>query len=204
MKHLKERHAFRRHLKQGPRPYSPIFRLTPTVAISNQRILAFGETGVTFRFKDYRRNGPERHCIMTLALYEFIRRFMLHVLPRGFHRIRRYSLFAGSARRANLALARTFLQIARPPERSQADDLEDLRQSCPCRGVFEVVERWQRVRAPPIRTFRVPHGQPCRRFLWGLSGCECIRQNANMMPTIWRDVQAFISAVIDRPPTTFA
>src|SRR4029077_16671729 len=63
-------------------------RYTPRVAISNRRLIAFDETGVTFRYKDYRRDGPERQRVMTLAPHEFIRRFLLHVLPCGFHRIR--------------------------------------------------------------------------------------------------------------------
>ena len=69
-------------------------RYTHRVAISNRRLLAFDEGGVTFRYKDYRRDGAERHAVMTLATDEFIRRFLLHVLPRGFHRIRHYGLLA--------------------------------------------------------------------------------------------------------------
>ncbi|WP_442947296.1 IS91 family transposase [Novosphingobium sp.] len=179
MKHLTERHAFRRHLKParskrwvvyakppfaGPAAVlAYLSRYTHRVAISNRRILAFDETGVTFRFKDYRRNGLERQCIMTLAPYEFIRRFLLHVLPRGFHRIRHYGLLAGSARQANLALARALLQVAPPPERSHADDVQDLRPPCPCCGgrmhVIETFERWQRARAPPMRTLQIR--EPC-------------------------------------------
>jgi hypothetical protein len=63
-------------------------RYTHRVAISNRRLLAFDEAGVTFRYKDYRRNGADRQRVMTLGTDEFIRRFLLHVLPRGFHRIR--------------------------------------------------------------------------------------------------------------------
>ena len=69
------------------------------MAISNSRLMAFDETGVTFRYKDYRRDGAGRQQFMTLAADEFIRRFLLHVLPRGFHRIRHYGLLAGSARK---------------------------------------------------------------------------------------------------------
>jgi hypothetical protein len=69
-------------------------RYTHRVAISNHRLIAFDEVGVTFRYKDYRRDGPERQRVMTLAPHEFIRRFLLHVLPRGFHRIRHYGLLA--------------------------------------------------------------------------------------------------------------
>ncbi len=60
-------------------------RYTHRVAISNRRLIAFDETGVTFRYKDYRRDGPERQRVMTLAPHEFIRRLLLHVLPHGFH-----------------------------------------------------------------------------------------------------------------------
>ena len=63
-------------------------RYTHRVAIANSRLLALDERGVTFRYKDYRRNGQARYCTMTLSAGEFIRRFLLHVLPKGFHRIR--------------------------------------------------------------------------------------------------------------------
>src|ERR1700731_3927735 len=76
------------------------------VAISNRRLIALDETGVTFRYKDYRRDGAERQRVMTLAPHEFIRRFLLHVLPRGFHRIRHYGLLASSARKVSVARAR--------------------------------------------------------------------------------------------------
>ena len=65
-------------------------RYTHRVAISNSRLLAMDEHGVTFRWKDYRAKGRTRHKIMTLAPEEFMRRFLLHVLPPGFHRIRHY------------------------------------------------------------------------------------------------------------------
>ena len=97
-------------------------RYTHRVAISNQRLLAFDETGVTFRYKDYRRDGPERQRIMTLAPHEFIRRFLLHVLPHGFHRIRHYGLLASSARKANIARARELLAVAPPTEAVEAQE----------------------------------------------------------------------------------
>ena len=65
-------------------------RYTHRVAISNRRLIAFDERGVTFRHKDYRRDSAERYRAMTLTTGEFIRRFMLHVLPKGFHRIRHW------------------------------------------------------------------------------------------------------------------
>ena len=91
-------------------------RYTHRVAISNRRLIAFDESGVTFRYKDYRRDEADRQQVMTLAADEFIRRFLLHVLPRGFHRIRHYGLLAGSVRKACLALARELLDVVAPPD----------------------------------------------------------------------------------------
>ncbi len=92
----------------GRRRCSPTWsRYTHRVAISNSRIIAFDQDGVAFRYKNYRRDGADRQQIMTLAVDEFIRRFLMHVLPRGFHRIRYHGPLAGSAqRKASLALAR--------------------------------------------------------------------------------------------------
>jgi hypothetical protein len=76
----------------GRRRCSPISPATPTgVAISNTRLVALDQRGVTFRYKDYRRDGQARYGTMTLNADEFIRRFLLHVLPKGFHRIRRHT-----------------------------------------------------------------------------------------------------------------
>jgi hypothetical protein len=90
-------------------------RYTHRVAISNSRLLAMDERGVTFRWKDYRAKGKTRHKSMTLSPQEFMRRFLLHVLPGGFHRIRHYGLLANSTRRDNLALARELLHATSPP-----------------------------------------------------------------------------------------
>jgi hypothetical protein len=89
-------------------------RYTHRVAISNSRLLAMDQHGVTFRWKDYRAKGRTRHKIMTLAPEEFMRRFLQHVLPAGFHRIRHYGLLANGARTVNLALARALLNDATP------------------------------------------------------------------------------------------
>ena len=97
-------------------------RYTHRVAISNSRLLAMDERGVTFRWKDYRAKGKTRHKAMTLSPQEFMRRFLLHVLPGGFHRIRHYGLLANSNRRDNLALARQLLQVAPPPTEAAAGD----------------------------------------------------------------------------------
>ena len=84
-------------------------RYTHRVAISNRRLLALDERGVTFRWKDYRAEGRTRHKTMSLSAAEFMRRFLLHVLPGGFHRIRHYGLLANARRKSNLATARTLL-----------------------------------------------------------------------------------------------
>ena len=128
-------------------------RYTHRVAISNRRLIAFGRSGVTFRFKDYRRDGPDRQQIMALATDEFIRRFLLHVLPKGFHRIRHYGLLASSVHKTSIALARQLLNVAPPPDDAEAVEPVDVRPPCPCCGghmvVIEAFERWQQPRAPP-------------------------------------------------------
>ena len=111
-------------------------RYTHRVAISNSRLIALNEAGVTFRYKDYRRNGDERYRTMTLDPGEFIRRFLLHVLPKGFHRIRHYGLFASGNRTANIARARELLAVAPPivedEERKPAAPDEPRVLPCPC------------------------------------------------------------------------
>jgi hypothetical protein len=131
-------------------------RYTHRVAISNQRLIAYDETGVTFRYKDYRREGPERQRVMALAPHEFIRRFLLHVLPHGFHRIRHYGLLTSSARKADIARARELLAGApapSEPETVEASQPLDWRPPCPCCGgrmrIIETFERWMQPRAPP-------------------------------------------------------
>jgi hypothetical protein len=131
-------------------------RYTHRVAISNQRLIAYDGTGVTLRYKDYRREGPERQRVMTLAPHEFLRRFLLHVLPQGFHRIRHYGLLASSARNANIARARELLAVAPPPSEPEPVETSqplDWRPPCPCCGgrmrIIETFERWALPRAPP-------------------------------------------------------
>ena len=87
-------------------------RYTHRVAISNSRLIALDERGVTFRWKDYRAKGRTRHKAMTLEPQEFMRRFLLHVLPGGFHRIRHYGLLANGNRRDCLAVARAALHAS--------------------------------------------------------------------------------------------
>jgi hypothetical protein len=113
-------------------------RYTHRVAISNRRLVSAGEDGVTFKYKDYRIEGPGRYKTMTLATDEFIRRFLIHVLPKGVHRIRHYGLLANGSRAANIAHARTLLAMPqKPPE--TANPAEPAEQSvlprpCPCCG----------------------------------------------------------------------
>ncbi len=127
-------------------------RYTHRVAISNRRLIGLDASGVTFRFKDYRRDGAERYRTMTLAIDEFIRRFLLHVLPRGFHRIRHYGLLASGNRRDNLARARELLATS-PPGVDDTIEPADHRPPCPCCGgrmiIIESFERCSQPRAPP-------------------------------------------------------
>jgi hypothetical protein len=137
-------------------------RYTHRVAISNRRLMAFDETGVTFRYKDYRRDSPDRQRVMTLPTHEFIRRFLLHVLPPGFHRIRHYGLLASSARKANIARARELLAVAPPPEPVAEPEPRDWLPPCPCCGgrmiIIETFGRWRQPRAPPHPS--APTGSP--------------------------------------------
>src|SRR5580704_8246325 len=84
-------------------------RYTHRVAISNRRLIALDERSVTFKVKDYRIEGPGRHTTMTLDIGEFVRRFLTHVLPQGFHRIRHYGLLASGTRAGSIARARRLL-----------------------------------------------------------------------------------------------
>lgn len=170
--HLFDRRAFLRHLAPvrkkrwvvyakppfaGPQAVlAYLSRYTHRVAISNRRLIAFDSRGITFGYKDYRRAGPERQRVMTLAADEFIRRFLLHALPLGFHRIRHYGLLAASSRKTSIALARRLLSVAAEPDEPSSDDPPDQRPPCPCCGghmiVIETFERWQQPRAPPATT----------------------------------------------------
>ena len=126
---------------------------THRVAISNRRLISFDETGVTFRYKDYRRDGVDRQRTMTLRPDEFIRRFLLHVLPKGFHRIRHYGLLASAGRKANVALARQLLAVPAPAEPEEPAPPPDPRPPCPCCGgrmvVIEIFQSAAQARAPP-------------------------------------------------------
>jgi len=132
-------------------------RYTHRVAISNRRLIAADDGGVSFRWKDYRIDGPGRWKTMTLGAHEFIRRFLLHVLPKGFHRIRHYGLFANGNRTESLARARELLAVAPPPKpepaKATADEPRVLPTPCPCCGgrmhVIEVFARGSQPRHRP-------------------------------------------------------
>ena len=135
-------------------------RYTHRVAIANSRLIALDERGVTFRYKDYRRNGQARYRTMTLSAEEFIRRFLLHVLPKGFHRIRHYGLLASAGCKANIARAKQLMAAAMPavdpPAAHDAADPQtttDHRPPCPCCGgrmiIVQIFARSAAPRGPP-------------------------------------------------------
>jgi hypothetical protein len=125
-------------------------RYTHRVAISNSRLIALDEKGVTFKWKDYRIKGRDRLKTMTLDAGEFIRRFLLHVLPSGFHRIRHYGLFAGAVRADNIERARRLLagskgspESAPPDADSDAEPTSSFRRCPCCGGQMIVVETFE-------------------------------------------------------------
>ena len=112
-------------------------RYTHRVAISNRRLIAADENGVAFRYKDYRIDGPGRYTTMTLDTHEFIRRFLMHILPKGLHRIRHYGFLANGTRADNIAKIRALLSVAPRTESSEtaaADQACALPCPCPCCG----------------------------------------------------------------------
>jgi len=109
-------------------------RYTHRVAIANSRLIAFDEQGVTFKCKDYRLPSRDRYKLMTLATDEFIRRFLIHVLPKGLHRIRHYGLFAKGSSAGNIARARELLAVAKHQAEPAATTVEDRNSPCPCCG----------------------------------------------------------------------
>jgi hypothetical protein len=126
-------------------------RYTHRIAISNSRLVTFDDTSVTFRWKDYRANERDRAKVMTLTIAEFIRRFLIHVLPGGFHRIRHYGLFANARRADNIAQARHLLNVkaahVEPGDTGGTGEAEPhtLSHPCPCCGgrliIIETFER---------------------------------------------------------------
>jgi hypothetical protein len=137
-------------------------RYTHRVAIANSRLIAFDNNSVSFKYKDYRIEGPDRYKVMTLATNEFIRRFLIHVLPKGFHRIRHYGLLASGNRAANIAQARKLLAVPsrlKEPEIAQAgaDKARVLPRPCPCcGGRMMIIETFARGCHPQHRPTPTP------------------------------------------------
>ncbi len=172
-RHLADAPAFARYL--GPlrklewvvyakRPFAGpgsvlayLSRYTHRVAIANSRLIGLDDSGVTFTYKDSRAKGRERHKRMTVAPEEFIRRFLLHVLPAGFHRIRHYGLFANGGRADNLTRARALLAVPAPRDHGEplakAEPQPGFGHPCPCCGgpmiIIETFEPGHAPRAPP-------------------------------------------------------
>jgi hypothetical protein len=182
--HLAERKAFAAYLAPlrritwyvyakppfgGPKAVlAYLSRYTHRVAIANSRLIARDQQGVTFRYKDYRADGRARQKVMTLATSEFIRRFLIHVLPKGFHRIRHYGLLARPSCADNIARARELLAVPMPQDHNADADAVDPSEppthshSCPCCGgrmiTIEIFERGSTPRhrpTGPIVAFRI-------------------------------------------------
>jgi Putative transposase/Transposase zinc-binding domain len=130
-------------------------RYTHRVAIGNRRIVGLDDTHVGFRWKDYRQNGHHRSKIMRLEAGEFMRRFLLHVLPDGFHRIRHYGLFANGHRAEKLALCRKLLAVPSISDGVNEHDIDDASAAvddpppCPCcGGRMKIIETFERGTSP--------------------------------------------------------
>jgi hypothetical protein len=140
-------------------------RYTHRVAISNSRLISLDHAGVTFKWKDYRAKGRDRAKVITLATDEFIRRFLIHVLPTGFHRIRHYGMFASHKRGENIARARELLNSPDPqaettnPDAANADEPPALAHPCPCCGgrmiIIETFRRGCSPRTHPTSSIRI-------------------------------------------------
>jgi putative transposase/transposase-like zinc-binding protein len=140
-------------------------RYTHRVAISNARLIRLDDKGVTFKWKDYRIKGRDRLKTMTLDAAEFIRRFLQHVLPSGFHRIRHYGLFAGTVRAHNIERVRRWLAAPKPSSErspteadSEAEGVSSARR-CPCCGgrmiIVETFEGPRPARSPSPSRIRI-------------------------------------------------
>lgn len=135
-------------------------RYTHRIAISNRRLVALDESHVAFTWRDYAHGRAQK--IMRLDGHEFLRRFLLHVLPDGFQRIRHYGFLANSHRQAKLATIRSLLAVLSPPTASAADDASATGEPgepsapCPCCGgammIIEVLPGPHRRRWPRLDT----------------------------------------------------
>jgi Putative transposase/Transposase zinc-binding domain len=144
-------------------------RYTHRIAISNHRLIKADEAGVTFKWKDYRVEGPDRYKTMTLPVDAFIRRFLNHVLPKRFHRIRHYGLLANGNRAANVARARELLSVpsvvldddGKSNNTEDKDHGEVARTPCPsCGGRMIIIETFERGCTPKHRPSPPAHAPP--------------------------------------------
>ncbi|MCX8955491.1 transposase, partial [Ruegeria sp. NA] len=133
-------------------------RYTHRVAISNHRLISADADTVAFRWKDYRIKRGDRMKVMRLSTAEFIRRFLIHVLPTGFHRIRHAGFLANGIRRDRIAMIRRLLDSAPEPDQMAEEepltgaDEEDQLQPCPkCGGPMRVIETFLRGQTPKSR-----------------------------------------------------
>jgi hypothetical protein len=161
----KKWHVYAKRPFGGPKAVlAYLARYTHRVAISSRRLVKTDATGVTFKVKDYRVDGPGRYTTLTLGPHEFIRRLLMHVLPKGLHRIRHYGLLANGQREANLAKARALLRVKeidptddalRRADAEPADTPTVHPRPCPCCGarmlIIETFEGVCRLR---------PHSSP--------------------------------------------
>jgi hypothetical protein len=144
-------------------------RYTHRVAISNRRLVALNNKGVTFKWKDYRRDGRERYAVMTLDTHEFIRRFLMHVLPQGFHRIRYYGLLTSPTRANNIARIRELLAVPLIPidaikaattkasTSAQPEEPKAPEHPCPCCGSrMRIIETFLPGQQPKHRPTPLP------------------------------------------------
>jgi len=129
-------------------------RYTHRVAISNSRLIDCNDHQVTFKWKDYRVKSSHRYKTMRLSIDEFIRRFLIHILPTGFHRIRHFGLFANHVRTRNLHHLRELLHVTETDGEIDADN-DEISTPFVCRNcgapmiIVEVIARRQSPRGPP-------------------------------------------------------
>ena len=133
-------------------------RYTHRVAISNSRLISADAKTVAFKWKDYRTKNADRQKVMRLATDEFIRRFLIHVLPNGFHRIRHYGIIASANRKEYIARIRILLgarsDMNTDTDRSDAENVKPLtlREPCPdCGGTMRIIEAFKRGQLPRTR-----------------------------------------------------
>ena len=138
-------------------------RYTHRVAISNRRLVSLDKTGVTFKWRDYRLEGPERYKQMTLDAGEFIRRFLMHVLPAGFHRIRYYGFLTCQTRARNIARLRELLAAPLIPVdaikalSAKPEEPKTAEHPCPCcGGAMRIIETFLPGQQPKNRPTPAP------------------------------------------------